>query len=160
MAKPTKYATIICAVMSVVAVIGIIVGLWLTSPIAILIALAPSVIYAVYRTEGESTRWASWAMLGVLILEFVLIIFGISFDVAGFMGSSQQEVAGYQVPLGDISIVGPALMGVLALILITRTRGRYTRWLAANILVSVVALTYLLSPAVSAEILRQGADSL
>lgn len=158
MAKPTKYADLICAICSVVVVLGILLGLWLKSPIVLVFALAPSVVYEVYRTEGESTRWASWVMLGVLLLELVLVIFRISFDVAGFLGTTQQNVAGYDVPLGDVKIVGPALMAVLSLILIVRTRGRYTRWLAVNILVGVIALALLVDPEVGRELLRQGAQ--
>jgi hypothetical protein len=157
-ARPTKYAGIICAVLSVIAVIGIIVGLLARSPIVVLIAMAPSVVYEVYRTEGETTRWASWALAGVLVLEFVLIVFNISFDIGAFLGSSTQQVAGYQIPLGDLRIVGPAVIAVCALILIVRTRGVYTRWLAVNIIVSALALTYVLDPNVFTELLRQGAQ--
>lgn len=156
MAKPTKYASLICTILSVVAVIGIIWGLAAKSPIVVLIALAPSVAYEAYRTEGESTRWASWVMVGVLVLEFILVIFNISFDVAGFLGSSSEQVAGYTVPLGDIRIVGPALMAVLAIILIVRTRGVYTRWLAVNIIACVLAITFVLDPHIFQELLRQG----
>jgi hypothetical protein len=141
--------------MTIVAAIGIIVGLAAKSPIVILLALTPSVAYEVYRTEGETTRWASWVMAGVLILEFVLVVFNIGFDVAGFLGTGSEQVAGYTVPLGDIRIVGPALMAVLALILIVRTRGVYTRWLALNIIVCVLTLTYALDPTVFQELLRQ-----
>lgn len=155
-AKPTKYASLICAITSVIVVAGIIVGLVARSPIAILIALVPSVAYEAYRTEGESTRWASWVMAGVLLLEFILVIFNVGFDLGGFLGVSSQQVAGYTVPLGDIRIVGPALMAVLALILIVRTRGVYTRWLAVNVIVGVLALTYVLDPNVFRELLRQG----
>lgn len=156
MARPTKYASLICAIMSVVAAIGIIVGLAAKSPIVILIALTPSVAYEAYRTEGESTRWAAWVMVGVLVLELVLVIFNIGLDLAGLLGTSSEQVAGYTVPLGDVRIVGPALMGVLALILIVRTRGVYTRWLAVNIIACVLALTYVLDPNVFQELLRQG----
>lgn len=158
MAKPTKYASLICLIMSVVAVLGIIIGLVAKSPIVILIALTPSVAYEVYRTEGESTRWASWVMAGVLILEFVLVIFNISFDLGGFLGTSSQTVAGYSVPIGDLRIVGPAVMAVLALILIVRTRGVYTRWLAVNIIACVLAVTFVLDPTVFQELLRQGVE--
>ena len=156
MAKPTKNASLICTIMSVVAAIGIIAGIATKSPVIILIALAPSVVYEVYRTEGESTRWASWVMAGVLVLEFILVIFHIGFDLAGFLGTSSEQVAGYTVPLGDIRIVGPAVMAVLSIILIVRTRGVYTRWLAANIIVCVLALTFVLDPNVFQELLRQG----
>jgi hypothetical protein len=157
-ARPTKYAGIICAVLSVIALIGIIVGLLAQSPIVVVLAMAPSVAYEVYRTEGETTRWASWALAGVLVLEFVLIAFNISFDVGALLGASTQEVAGYQIPLGDLRIVGPAVIAVCALILISRTRGVYTRWLAVNIIVSALALTYVLEPSVFTELLRQGAQ--
>lgn len=155
-AKPTKYASLICAITSVVAVICILGGLAMRNSILILVGLTPSVAYEVYRTEGESTRWASWVMVGVLVLEYILLIFHIGFDLAGFLGASSQQVAGYSVPLGDIRIVGPAIMAVLAIVLIVRTRGVYTRWLAANIIVSVLALTYVLDPNVFQELLRQG----
>lgn len=158
MARPTKYAALICAVLSVVALVGIIVGLLIKSPIVVLIAMAPSVAYEVYRTEGETTRWASWALAGVLVVEFFLIAFNISIDLGGFLGSSTQEVAGYQIPLGDLRVVGPALIAVCALILMARTRGVYTRWLAVNIILSALALTYVLDPGVFTELLRQGAQ--
>jgi hypothetical protein len=158
MAKPTKYAGIICAVLSLVALIGIIIGLLAKSPIVVLIGMAPSVAYEAYRTEGETTRWASWALVGVLVLEFVLIAFGISFDIGAFLGQSSQTVAGYHVPLGDLRIVGPAVIAVCALILMTRTRGVYTKWLAFNIIVTALALTYVLDPGVFTDLLRQGAQ--
>jgi HD-GYP domain-containing protein (c-di-GMP phosphodiesterase class II) len=44
--------------------------------------------------------------------------------------------------VGDIRIVGPAVMAVLAIVLIVQTRGVYTRWLAVNIIVCVLALTF------------------
>jgi hypothetical protein len=158
-AKPTKYATLICAIMSVFAVICIIGGVVMKNPIVVLVGLTPSVAYEVYRTEGESTRWASWAMAGVLVLEFILVIFNIGFDLAGFLGTSSQQVAGYAIPIGDIRIVGPAVMAVLAIILIVRTRGVYTRWLAANIIVCVLAVTWVLDPNVFQDLLRQGVQT-
>jgi hypothetical protein len=158
MARPTKHAALICTILSAIAVVGIIIGLLAKSPLVVLIAMAPSVAYEVYRTEGETTRWASWALAGVLVLEFVLVVFNISFDVGAFLGQSTREVAGYSVPLGDLRIVGPALIAVCALILIARTRGVYTKWLAVNIIVSALALTYVIDPTVFAELLRQGAE--
>jgi hypothetical protein len=95
-------------------------------------------------------------MGGVLVLELILLIFNISFDLGGFLGSTSQEVAGYSVPLGDLRVVGPAVMAVCAIILIVRTRGRFTRWLAINILVSVLALTFVLDPNIFQELMRQG----
>lgn len=158
MARPTKYADAICGASSLIAVAGVLLGLWLRSPLVVVVALVPSVAYEAYRTEGRSTRWASWMMAGVLALEFVFIVFGVSFNLSEFLSATEQEVAGYSVPLGDIKLVAPVLMAVLSVILIARTRGRYTRWLAVNILIGVLALTYLIDPEVTQELLREGME--
>ncbi|PKQ37909.1 MAG: hypothetical protein CVT59_04795 [Actinobacteria bacterium HGW-Actinobacteria-1] len=158
MARPTKNAPLICGILSAVVVLGVVIGLVAKSPIIVLLAMAPSVAYEVYRTEGETTRWASWTLAGVLVVEFFLIVFKISIDIGAFLGSSTEVVAGYSIPLGDLRIVGPALIAVCALILITRTRGVFTRWLAVNIIVAALALTYVLDPSVFTELLRQGAQ--
>src|SRR5665647_162765 len=94
-AKPTKYATLICAIMTVVAIIGIVLGIVFLKPIIIVACLLPAVVYEVYRTEGESTRWASWVLLLVIILEIVLIAFKVNFDLGQFFGESSKTVAGY-----------------------------------------------------------------
>lgn len=158
MAKPTKHANLICAILSAVVVLGVIIGMIAKSPMVVIVAVAPSVIYEVYRTEGESTRWASWSLLGVLILEAVFVLFGVDFDVAEFVGSSEETVAGYSVPLGDVRIVGPAFMGVCALVLLARTRGRYTKWLAVNILIGMFGLAYALDSAALQDLVRMGLD--
>lgn len=156
MARPTKHAVKICLALSIVVIVGALIGLAVRSPVVLLAALTGSVLYQVYRTEGETTRWASWALLGALVLEFVVVIFGVSFDLASFVGASEHTVAGYRVPLGDIRMVGPAAMAACALILLARTRGRYTRWLAVNILVGTLALAYVLDPVVFEDLLRDG----
>jgi len=144
MAKPTKHASKICLALSAIAVVGILAGLATESPMVILLVLLPTVAYEVYRTEGPSTRWASWALAIVLVLEALFIMLNVSFDVASLLGYQSRYVAGYEVPLGDVKVVGPAIMAVLALILMTRTRGRYTKWLAVNIIVTSFALIYVL----------------
>ena len=158
MARPTKYAKQICLGLTLLAALGIVIGLITTNALVIVLALAPAVAYEAYRTEGESTRWASWALAAVLVAEFLLLVFKVDFDVAEFLGSAEREVAGYQVPLGDIKVVGPALMIVLSLILITRTRGIYTRWLAAIILVTCFAIVYVLAPDVFPDLVRKGIE--
>ena len=57
---------------------------------------------------------------------------------------------GYTVPLGDIKILG-LLLGILSIILFIRTRGKYTKWLAAVIFVTCFAIVYALNP----DILKQ-----
>lgn len=160
MAKPTKHASKICLVLSIIAAIGIIVGLLARSPMIMVLALAPSVAYEVYRTEGPSTRWASWALGIVLVLQALFITFNISLDLAELLGYSSRYVAGVEVPLGDIKVVGPAVMAVLALILMSRTRGRYTKWLAANIIVTSFALIYVLDHTIFVRWIQLAVDVL
>jgi len=156
MAKSYKYATEICVALTVLALIGIVIGIAKSSPLIAIIFLLPAVIYEVYRTEGKSTKWASIVLLVVFIAEFILIITNVSFDLAGFLGATEKCVAGYAVPLGDIKIVGPGLMAVLALILLIRTRGRYTKWLAIIIIITSLAIAYILDPAIFTKFLRLG----
>lgn len=156
MAKPYKYATMICIVLTILAALGIIIGLLTWRPIITIIFLLPAVIYEVYRTEGRSTKWAAWALLVVLIIEVILIAAHISFNVATFFGATEKYVGGYRVPLGDIKVVGPAFMAVLSLILFVRTRGRFTRWLAVIIFVTSFAIAFTLDPANFGALLRFG----
>ena len=158
MAKPTKYATLICTIISILALIGIVIGIWLSKPLIIVIFLIPAAAYEVYRTEGPSTVWASWILLIVLILEIVLIVANINFDLASFFGESEKVVAGYTVPLGDIKIAGPIVMAILSIILFVRTRGRYTKWLAVVIFITCFAIVYTINPEIFKNLLGLAVD--
>ncbi|MHA1420239.1 MAG: hypothetical protein ACTSPO_15095 [Candidatus Heimdallarchaeaceae archaeon] len=156
MAKPYQNATSICAVLTLLAVVGIISGFLSHNPLIIIIFLFPTVVYEVYRTEGRSTKASSWFLLLVFILEAYLIITNTSIDLAGFLGGDKQYLAGYAIPLGDIKVVGPTVMAVLSIILFTRTRGRYTRWLAVIIFVTSFAIVYVLDPSIFGKLLKLG----
>jgi hypothetical protein len=157
-AKPTKYATLICTIVSVLALTGIITGILMSKPLLIVIFLIPTAAYEVYRTEGPSTVWASWILLIVLILEIVLIVANINFDLASFFGESEKVVAGYTVPIGDIKIVGPIVIAILSIILFVRTRGRYTKWLAAVIFITCFAIVYAINPEIFKNLLGLAID--
>ncbi len=156
MAKSYKHATAICVVLSILAFVGIVMGIVKSNPLITITFLLPVIIYEVYRTEGASTKWASLALLVVLIAEIIFIAANISFDLAAFLGATEKTVAGYAVPLGDIKIVGPGLMAILALILFIRTRGRYTKWLAVIIIITALAVIYILDPTTFTRFLQLG----
>jgi len=145
MAKPTKHASLICTILTIIAVIGIIISLILHSPIPILILLIPTAIYEIYRTEGESTKISSIILGIIIILELILIIFKIDVNIGNFLGEDTRYIAGYEIKLGLLSIIGPSIMAILTIILFVRTRGVYTRWLAAIIFFSsFVIVRYLI----------------
>jgi hypothetical protein len=148
MAKPTKHAPTICLATGVVMVVGGIAGLVTREPLWAVAGLAPITAYEVYRTEGESTRWASFVLLAALVLEAALLVLKVDLDLAQLLGRESETVAGYTVPLGPVTLVGPVVMAVTAIILLVRTRGRFTRWLAAGIIVGAGALIYILDPGV------------
>jgi membrane-associated HD superfamily phosphohydrolase len=158
MPKSYKYATPICLVLSILTLIGIIIGIVKSSPLIIIIFLLPTVIYEVYRTEGKSTKRASWLLLIVFVAEIILIAAKINFNLARFLSMTEEKIGGYVVPLGDIKVVAPTIMAVLAIILFVRTRGRYTKWLAAIIFITSFAIVYALDPAIFSELLRQGIE--
>ena len=156
MAKPYKYATPICLVLTIFVAIGIVIGLLTLKPIITILFLLPTVIYEVYRTEGKSTKWAAWVLLAVFVIEIILVATKVSFNLATFFGESEKYVGGYRVPLGDIKIVGPAIMAILSIILFVRTRGRYTKWLAVIIFITSFAIVYALDPTIFKSLVRIG----
>lgn len=152
--KPTKRAPLICALATVSAAIGVLLGVLTGGPMWIVVLMLPAVVYEIYRTAGTSTKWASWAMLGLLVATTVLILFDINFDFAEFLGQESTYVGGQYVPLGDIQMLGPILLAVVSLILLARTAGKFTKWLAAIVFVSAFALIHVLNPEVFADLLR------
>ena len=156
MAKPTAFATPICAGCTVLAVIGIIIGVASTNPIWTMFFLLPTIVYEAYRTEGKSTKAASWGLLALFILEVILIVGKINFDLGHYLGVSEKYIAGYTVPLGDLRVVAPTIMAILSVVLFMRTWGVYTKWLAAVIFISCFAIIYALDPNIFKELLRFG----
>ena len=156
MAKPYQYATPICLGLTLLAAVGILWGLNTSNPLTIMLFLLPAVLYEVYRTEGASTKSASWGLLIVFILEILFIVGNVSFDLASFLGTEQRYLAGHVIPLGDIKVVSPTIMAVLSFVLFTRTRGRYTKWLAVIILASSFAIVYTLDPTIFTRLLKFG----
>ncbi len=90
----------------------------------------------------------------------IFLIFDIRLDLASFFGTETRQVGGYEVPLGDIKVVGSALMIVLSAILFTRTRGVYTRWLSVIIFITSFAVVYLAGPESFQDLLRFGTDKV
>ena len=158
MAKPTKNATPICIALTILSIIGIILGLIYQQALIPIILLIPTAIYEVYRTEGKSTKAAAWGMLILLIAELIFVFFNIDFDLAEFLGRSTTYIRGYRIPLGNIQVISPTLMAVLSVVLITNTRGRYTRWLAAIIFVNAFAIIYTVDPTVFQELIKLAVD--
>ena len=146
MAKPTTYATPICLLLSVLALVGIIVGLMEKNPLWAIILLIPAVGYEVYRTEGASTKWASWLLLALTLAETICLAFNIKFNLATYLGQDYAYVGSTYLPLGELTTVFPMAMAALAIILFVRTNGIYTKWLSVIIFVSMVVTVYIISP--------------
>ncbi len=143
MAKPTTYAVPICLGLTLLAIIGIVLGLTQKNPIYAIVLLIPTVIYEVYRTEpGASTKTASWAMLAILALELFFLATGVSYNLASFLGIDDIYMGGLIVPLGDLKVLAPAIIAVIALVLAIRTAGIYTKWLSIIIFVTAFTVIY------------------
>ncbi len=156
MAKPYQNATTICIILTITAAIGIIIGLATANPVYPVLLLLPTAGYELYRTEGQSTKFASVVMVAILVAELAFILLGINFNVAGYLGYSGQYISGYYVPFGDIKILAPALMAVAAVVLISNTRGKYTKWLAAIIFVTAFAIVHIVDPTAFQRLLNVG----
>ncbi len=158
MAKPYKYATPICLALTALAIIGAVLAFLLWNPLPLLILLLPTAVYEVYRTQGESTKWASWLLLLVVVGEVVLVIANVELDVAAFLGEEAAYVGGYEVPMGDLRVVAPAAMAVLAVILLIITRGVYTKWLAVIIFLAAFAVVYTMDASYFGRLLHVGVE--
>jgi len=147
MAKPTKNAPLYCTTLTIVTVLMAIVAFYSFNPLWIIIGLLPVVIYEVYRTEeGASTKYASILLLIVLVLEAILIIFRVNFDLANFFGEESKYIGGYYLPLGDIKIFGPILTAILSVVLFFRTAGIFTKWLSVIICLGSLTAVYIMNP--------------
>lgn len=105
------------------------------------------VAYELYRTEeGATTKYASIALLIILVLEIILIIFRINFDLAAFFGEQNKYIGGYYVPLGDVKIFGPILTAILSVVLFFRTAGVFTKWLSVVICIGSLTAVYIINP--------------
>lgn len=156
MPKPTTYATPICIVLSILVIIGIAIGVLTKNPLITVILLLPAVGYEAYRTEGESTRWASWFLLLLIIAEIICIVFKINFNVANWAGDTSAYAMGYYLPLGDIKVIFPIIMIICSLTLFFRTIGKYTKWLAIIIFASSLVTVHLLDPNILKQLLQLG----
>ena len=152
MARSTKHATLICIILTVITLISLAAGYYTHRALIVAIAMLPLVGYEVYRKEGVSTIWASLGMLLMLALLLVLMIGNINFDLMKFLKS-----AGLPIQSFDIKMVIPAAMAYFAFVLIKRTAGIYTRWLAVVILIACVGLFFLMDPELFKKIAQFGA---
>jgi len=147
MAKPTKNAALYCAILTIITVIMAIIAFYSYNPLWIIIGLLPAVIYEVYRTEeGATTQYSAIALLIILVLEIILVIFKVNFDLASFFGEQSKYVGGYYLPLGDIKIFGPILTAILSVVLFFRTAGVYTKWLSVVICIGSLTAVYIINP--------------
>lgn len=151
---------LICSILTVWMLVGIILGLIMHSVLLMAFFLIPVAVYEAYRTKGESTTFASWALLIVLILEIILILFGVSYDIGKYLDLQSAYMGGQYVPLGDIKILGPTLLAVLSLILLFRTAGPYTKWLSIIIIVSALVMVQIMNPEIFKELLRSAVERL
>lgn len=151
MAKSTEHAALICIICTMLAIAGIAAGWYWHKPLVAIIGLLPAAAYEAYRTEGVSTIWASWGMLAILAAEAVLVIGNYNINIAQY---ASRYIPG--LPAVDIKLAGPVIMAYFSYILIRRTAGIYTKWLAAVILAGCVGLFLVLDPSMLGKLKSTG----
>ena len=144
MAKEYQHAPMICGVITIIAVLGIVVGIWKTMPIVVAVSIIPAIVYEIYRTEGVFTKLASWLALIVTIVALYVIYKNVVIDIVPFITKFiHLPMTAKLVPAG---LIAPVVLVIIAVYLFRRTAGIYTRWLAVVILVTSVALFYCIDP--------------
>lgn len=131
------------------------VAFYFHNPLWIIIGLLPAVIYEIYRTEeGATTKYSSILLLIILVLEIILVVFKVKFDLATFFGEESKYIGGYYLPLGDIKVFGPILTAILSVVLFFRTAGVYTKWLSVIICIGSLTAVYIINPVFFQSILK------
>ena len=149
-----KTANLICIIISAFTIIMLILGLLLKNPYFLIAGIVPAGIYEAWRTEGYYTKGASIAIVGLVILEILAILEIIKINLAQVLEQDQAYYGGYIFPLGDIKFVFPIVAVILSILLIYRTYGKYTKWLAVLLLITSVALLYLVNKGALLELIR------
>ena len=155
----SKTANTIAIVISIITIATIVLGLWLKNPYWIIVGIVPAAIYEAWRTEGVSTKAASIGIVILVILEILAILGLVRFNLAEMLGMQDYYLAGYIVPLGDVVSIFPIAAVILSILLVRRTYGPYTKWLAILLIASSVVLLYVVNKSIIPELLRQGASS-
>lgn len=151
---------LICLILTILTVIGVMLGFANHNALYVAFFILPAVAYEIYRTKGVSTIFASWAILAVILAEIIFLIFHINYDLGQYLGMDYTYVGGQYVPLGDIKILGPALLAVFSVILFIRTAGPYTKWLSVIIFISAFLMVYIMSPDMFRELIRSAVRSI
>lgn len=155
----SKTANTIAIIISIITIATIALGLWLKNPYYIMIGIIPAALYEACRTEGYYTKTASIGIVILVILEVLAIMGIVRFNLAEMLGMQDYYLAGYVVPLGDVASIFPIAAVVLSILLVRRTFGPYTKWLAILLIASSVVLLYVVNRSIIPDLLRQGAQS-
>ncbi len=142
MAQSTKHAFLICLALTIIAAAGGAAAVYWKKPLAVIICALPAAAYEVYRTEGLMTKLAALGIFAVFIAEILFIAFGFKLDVGKYIARYISFL-----PTVDAKLLGPVVIAILAIMLVRRTAGIYTIWLAVVLFVSAAALLYSLDPA-------------
>ena len=140
-----KTPKIICAILTLVTLITILLGFYFKNPYYIILGIFPAAIYEAVRTEGYYTKFGSLIILAAVILEILALRGIIKFNLANFFNQENLYFSGYFIKLGEITMIFPALAAIASLILLFRTYGIYTKWLSILLLASSVCLLYLVN---------------
>jgi len=157
--KDTATTRILCIVISIFTIITIVVGVWLKNSYWIIAGIIPAAIYEAWRTEGYYTKAASIGIVVLVILEILAIMGIIRFNISQFFNTDTFYFSGFLIPLGDIVSIFPIVCALLALILLRRTYGPYTKWLSILLIVSALALLYVVNKSIIPELIKNSAGS-
>ncbi len=149
-----KTPVIICTILTIFALLTVVLGFVFKNPYFVIAGILPVAIYEAWRTEGFFTKAASVGIVILVILEILAILNVFTINLAQTLQEEEAYLYGYYIQLGDIKFVFPAAAVVLSIVLIYYTYGKYTKWLSVLLLISSVALLYLINTTALLEIIR------
>jgi hypothetical protein len=153
MPKEHKHATLICAILTIIALIAIAAGIYFSKPLIIVIVMLPAVIYELYRTEGIYTKFFSFLCLLIVLAEIYAVATGLTVDISKTAGGILKSIPGLSGSI-KAGLIGPVILVILSVFLFRRTAGIYTKWLSVIIVLTSAALFYTIDPGFFAHLFK------
>ncbi|GEM_PF-6445831 len=138
-----NYPVYYCLFLTIFFIISCFLSFVTKNSIYLMIGLLPVSLYEIYRTYGIFTKLASILLLFILILEIYIISANVNIDLLKLFFKKEIFLAGINIKFGELRYIFSEIIILLALILLVRTIGIYTKWLSIILIIGCLMIIYI-----------------
>ena len=137
MITENRRTLLFCIVISIIAVLGIVLGIKLKKPLITATALLPAVIYEVRKAKGLFAKIISLLSLLILLAEIYAATTIISVDLSRLTGGLLKHTV-------NAALLGPVILVIFSIYLLRYAAGVYAKWLSIIILAGSAVLFFII----------------